>query len=112
VRKAIGNRQLAVWRSSELGSHQLKGRRSVASKGRILIAGGGIGGMCAAAALLQRGFDVAIFEQAGELREVGAGIQISPNGNRALDSIGAPALLQGRAQRSALVEHGQGLEAV
>jgi salicylate hydroxylase len=32
---------------------------------------------------------VAIFEQAGELREVGAGIQISPNGNRALDSIGA-----------------------
>ena len=61
----------------------------MASKPRILIAGGGIGGMCAAAALLQRGFDVAIFEQAGELREVGAGIQISPNGNRALDSIGA-----------------------
>jgi salicylate hydroxylase len=59
------------------------------SKPRILIAGGGIGGMTAAAALLQRGFDVAIFEQAGELREVGAGIQISPNGNRALDSIGA-----------------------
>ena len=56
---------------------------------RILIAGGGIGGMTTAAALLQRGFDVAIFEQAGELREVGAGIQISPNGNRALDSIGA-----------------------
>ena len=59
------------------------------SRPRILIAGGGIGGMAAAAALLQRGFDVAIFEQAGELREVGAGIQISPNGNRALDSIGA-----------------------
>ncbi len=59
------------------------------SKPRILIAGGGIGGMTTAAALLQRGFDVAIFEQAGELREVGAGIQISPNGNRALDSIGA-----------------------
>ena len=59
------------------------------SKPRILIAGGGIGGMSAAAALLQRGFDVTVFEQAGELREVGAGIQISPNGNRALDSIGA-----------------------
>ena len=59
------------------------------SKPRILIAGGGIGGMTAAAAFLQRGFDVEIFEQAGELREVGAGIQISPNGNRALDSIGA-----------------------
>ncbi len=61
----------------------------MARKPRILIAGGGIGGMTTAAALLQRGFDVAIFEQAGELREVGAGIQISPNGNRALDSIGA-----------------------
>ena len=60
-----------------------------AKKPKILIAGGGIGGMTAGAALLQRGFDVEIFEQAGELREVGAGIQISPNGNRALDSIGA-----------------------
>ncbi len=39
--------------------------------------------------MLQRGFDVEIFEQASELTEVGAGIQISPNGNRALDSIGA-----------------------
>ena len=58
-------------------------------KPHILIAGGGIGGMCAAAALLQRGFTVDVFEQAGELREVGAGIQISPNGNRALDSVGA-----------------------
>ncbi len=58
-------------------------------KPHILIAGGGIGGMCAAAALLQRGFEVSIFEQADELREIGAGIQISPNGNRVLDSIGA-----------------------
>jgi salicylate hydroxylase len=61
----------------------------LSKKPHILIAGGGIGGMCAAAALLQRGFTVDIFEQADELREVGAGIQISPNGNRALDSIGA-----------------------
>ncbi len=59
------------------------------AKPKILIAGGGIGGMTAAAALLQRGFDVDVFEQARELREVGAGVQISPNGNRALDSIGA-----------------------
>ena len=61
----------------------------MSTKPHILIAGGGIGGMCAAAALLQRGFEVDIFEQADELREIGAGIQISPNGNRALDSIGA-----------------------
>ena len=55
---------------------------------RVLIAGGGIGGLAAAAALLQRGIDVEVFEQARELKEVGAGIQISPNGNRVLDALG------------------------
>ncbi|CAM2169693.1 salicylate hydroxylase [Paraburkholderia sacchari] len=55
---------------------------------KILIAGGGIGGLSAAIALLQRGFDVDVFEQASELREFGAGIQLSPNGNRALASLG------------------------
>lgn len=53
----------------------------------VLIAGGGIGGLTAAAALLQRGIDVDVYEQASELKEVGAGIQISPNGNRVLDAI-------------------------
>lgn len=55
---------------------------------RVLIAGGGIGGLAAAIALLQRGIDVDVYEQAAELTEVGAGIQISPNGNKALDALG------------------------
>ena len=54
----------------------------------VLIAGGGIGGLAAAAALLQRGVDVDVYEQAVELKEVGAGIQISPNGNKVLDALG------------------------
>jgi salicylate hydroxylase len=54
----------------------------------VLIAGGGIGGLAAAAALLQKGIDVDVYEQATELKEVGAGIQISPNGNRVLDALG------------------------
>jgi salicylate hydroxylase len=54
----------------------------------VLIAGGGIGGLAAAAALLQRGIDVDVYEQATELKEVGAGIQISPNGNKVLDALG------------------------
>ncbi len=54
----------------------------------VLIAGGGIGGLAAAAALLQRGVDVDVYEQARELKEVGAGIQISPNGNKVLDALG------------------------
>jgi salicylate hydroxylase len=55
---------------------------------RIAVIGGGIGGLTAALALLRRGFDVDVYEQASELREVGAGIQISANGNRVLDALG------------------------
>ncbi len=35
---------------------------------KVLIAGGGIGGLAAAAALLQRGIDVEVYEQAEELK--------------------------------------------
>lgn len=55
---------------------------------KILIAGGGIGGMAAALSLLRRGYQVEVYEQAPELGEVGAGVQISPNGARALDALG------------------------
>lgn len=58
------------------------------SKKKIIIGGGGIGGMAAGLALLRAGFDVEIYEQAKELGEVGAGIQVSPNGSRALDYLG------------------------
>src|SRR5258708_17840192 len=54
----------------------------------ILIAGGGIGGMAAALALITRGHDVEVYEQAPELKEFGAGVQISPNGTRALHALG------------------------
>lgn len=55
---------------------------------KVLIAGAGIGGLASALALLKRGIDVEVYEQAAELREVGAGMQISPNGNRALHALG------------------------
>ncbi len=54
----------------------------------VLIAGGGIGGLTAALALLKRGIDVDVYEQAADLREVGAGVQISANGSRALFNLG------------------------
>jgi len=47
----------------------------VAQVGRILIVGGGIGGLATAAALLRAGFDVVVFEQNHELREAGAGVR-------------------------------------
>jgi salicylate hydroxylase len=55
---------------------------------RIIIAGGGIGGMAATLALINRGHDVDVYEQAPELKEFGAGVQISPNGTRALHALG------------------------
>jgi salicylate hydroxylase len=67
----------------------------------VLIAGGGIGGLSAALALLQRGFDVDVYEQAGTLEEVGAGVQLSPNGTRALQAMG---VLEPLAQLSCTAE--------
>jgi salicylate hydroxylase len=55
---------------------------------KVVIIGGGIGGLAAALALLERGLDVEIHEQAAELKEVGAGIQISSNGTRVLYALG------------------------
>lgn len=53
----------------------------------ILIAGGGIGGLTLALALERRGFAPIVLEQASRLEEVGAGLQLSPNGTRAMASI-------------------------
>jgi salicylate hydroxylase len=55
---------------------------------KVVIVGGGIGGLAAALALLKRGIDVDVYEQASELREVGAGIQVSSNGTRVLYALG------------------------
>src|SRR5258708_4186542 len=52
---------------------------------RISIIGGGIGGLTAALALQHFGFRVSLFEQARELREIGAGVVISPNAMHALN---------------------------
>ena len=58
------------------------------SPNNVIIIGAGIGGLAAALALLQRGIDVEVHEQAPELKEVGAGIQISSNGTRVLYALG------------------------
>jgi len=55
---------------------------------RVLVAGGGIGGLTAALALLRMGCDVEVFEQAPELKELGAGLQLAANGTRALYALG------------------------
>lgn len=55
---------------------------------KAVIVGGGIGGLTAALCLRHHGWDVEILEQAAALEEVGAGIQISPNGVKVLRALG------------------------
>ena len=54
----------------------------------VLVAGGGIGGVAAALALVRQGFAVKVLEQAPQLGEIGAGIQFGPNAFAALDALG------------------------
>lgn len=52
------------------------------------VVGGGVGGLTAAVALSAAGFEVRVFEQAGTVAEVGAGIQLAPNCTRILRGLG------------------------
>jgi salicylate hydroxylase len=61
---------------------------------RVLVVGGGIGGLATGIALAQRGHSVSVLEQAPELSEVGAGLQIAPNGWRVLEALGVTPLLR------------------
>ena len=55
---------------------------------KIAIVGGGIGGLTAALALSQNAHDITVFERSAGIREIGAGVQISPNAGRLLHSLG------------------------
>ncbi len=55
---------------------------------KIAIVGGGIGGLTAALALSQNPHDITVFERSAGIREIGAGVQISPNAGRLLHSLG------------------------
>jgi salicylate hydroxylase len=55
---------------------------------KVIVIGGGIGGLAAALALLKRGIDVEVYEQSGQLKEAGAGLQVGANGTRVLYALG------------------------
>jgi len=69
----------------------------------ITVLGGGIAGLACACALAQRGARVRVFERAAELAEVGAGLQLSPNGLAVLKALGLAAALRDRGDASAAV---------
>ena len=55
---------------------------------KIALVGGGIGGLTAARALSQSSHEITVFERSAGIREIGAGVQISPNASRLLHSLG------------------------
>lgn len=71
---------------------------------KVSIVGGGVGGMAAALALARRGAAVTLHERAPFLGEVGAGLQIGPNGVAVLDALGASGRLDERATRPEAIE--------
>ncbi|MGC5614770.1 FAD-dependent monooxygenase [Georgenia sp. Z1491] len=69
----------------------------------VAVVGAGIGGLAAANALRAKGIAVDVLEQAPAIGEIGAGVQLAPNGLRQLDRIGV-----GPAVREVVVPFGPG----
>ncbi len=63
----------------------------------VIVAGGGIGGLAAALALVRQGFEVTVLEQSPQIGEIGAGIQLGPNAFHAFDALGVGEKARGRA---------------
>lgn len=70
---------------------------------QITVAGAGIGGLAAAVALARRGAAVTVLERAPEIAEVGAGIQVSPNGMAVLAALGLAEAVRGAGSVSRAV---------
>ena len=66
---------------------------------RVAIVGGGLGGLAAALFLGKAGIEATVYEQSAELREVGAGIVVSPNMVRPLERLGLGSALEQIAVR-------------
>lgn len=70
----------------------------------ITVIGAGVAGLSVARALALRGADVTVLEQASEIAEVGAGIQISPNGGRVFEALGLGAAFEAASMPSKAVQ--------
>jgi salicylate hydroxylase len=71
---------------------------------KITVLGAGIGGLAAACILARRGANVTVLEQADAIREVGAGLQVSPNGAAVLRALGLEEALAARSVRAEAVQ--------
>lgn len=76
---------------------------------RVLIAGGGIGGLAAAIALGRCGIETSVLERSGFAEETGAGIQLGPNATRALKALGVMEAIEPFAFRPEAISIHDGL---
>jgi salicylate hydroxylase len=70
----------------------------------VIVVGAGVAGLAAARALALRGASVTVLEQADAIREVGAGLQISPNGAAVLRALGLEGALAAASTRAVAVD--------
>jgi len=70
---------------------------------KVTVVGAGVAGLAVARALALRGAQVTVYEQSDSIREVGAGLQISPNGVRVLSALGLAEALASVAPRGEAV---------
>jgi salicylate hydroxylase len=75
---------------------------NIAQKQKVIVVGGGIGGLAAALALTRQGLKVLLLEQADTIAEIGAGIQLGPNAYAALDALGVG---EAARRRSVFTDH-------
>jgi salicylate hydroxylase len=70
----------------------------------VLVAGGGIAGLAAAAAFARRGAAILVLEQAATISEIGAGLQVTPNGAAVLRALGLGDRLEAESLAAEVVE--------
>src|ERR1700738_1828101 len=71
----------------------------VEKRPNVVVVGGGIGGLCAANALIAHGLRVSVHEQAPAIGEVGAGVFLTPNSMRQLQRVGLGPAVEKRGAR-------------
>jgi salicylate hydroxylase len=71
----------------------------------VVVVGGGIGGLFVANALIARGLDVSVYEQAPALGEIGAGVFLTPNSVRQLHRVGLGPSVEKRGARVGTGSH-------
>jgi 2-polyprenyl-6-methoxyphenol hydroxylase-like FAD-dependent oxidoreductase len=90
-------RRVTIARAPGTGRRYFRRMTTAISNRRVLVVGGGIGGLAVARGLLAQGADVVIVERAAEFSAAGAGIVLAANATAVLDALGIDVTQHGRS---------------